>query len=107
MTLGKEGEELKEQWHFSDKDAVRLSTRDILMTKPTMNQIGSTAIFNHVGDGVIITHHSEHTLRVMDYPSLAVRESPAAHVGGCVALALDPRGRQFFSFSQAPFETNT
>ena len=56
-------------------------------------QIGSTAIFNHLGDGVVITHHSEHTLRVMDYPSLTIRESPAAHVGGCVALALDPRGR--------------
>jgi hypothetical protein len=50
-------------------------------------------MFNHVGDGVILTHHSEHTLRVMDYPSLTVRESPAAHVGGCVAVALDPRGR--------------
>lgn len=50
-------------------------------------------MFNHVGDGVIMTHHQEHTLRVMDYPSLTVRESPAAHVGGCVAVALDPRGR--------------
>lgn len=50
-------------------------------------------MFNHVGDGVILTHHSEHTLRVMDYPSLIVRESPAAHVGGCVAVALDPRGK--------------
>jgi hypothetical protein len=53
----------------------------------------STAMFNHAGDGVILTHHSEHTLRVMDYPSLTLRESPAAHVGGCVAVALDPRGR--------------
>jgi hypothetical protein len=50
-------------------------------------------MFNHVGDSVILTHHSEHTLRVMDYPSLTIRESPAAHVGGCVAVALDPRGR--------------
>ncbi|TFK43802.1 WD40-repeat-containing domain protein [Crucibulum laeve] len=81
MTLGKEGEETKEQWHLSNRDA----------------QIGSTAIFNHVGDGVIVTHHSEHTLRVMDYPSLTIRESPAAHVGGCVALALDPRGRYLAS----------
>lgn len=79
MTLGKEGDETKEQWHLSEKDAVRLT--------------GSTAMFNHVGDGVILTHHSEHTLRIMDYPSLTVRESPAAHVGGCVAVALDPRGR--------------
>ena len=50
-------------------------------------------MFNHVGDGIILTHHSEHTLRIMDYPSLTIRESPAAHVGGCVAVALDPRGR--------------
>jgi hypothetical protein len=50
-------------------------------------------MFNHVGDGIILTHHSEHSVRVMDYPSLALRESPAAHVGGCVAVALDPRGR--------------
>jgi hypothetical protein len=61
---------------------------------------GSTAMFNHAGDGVILTHHSEHTLRVIDYPSLTVRESPAAHVGGCVAVALDPRGR-LASFSLA------
>ena len=53
-------------------------------------------MFNHTGDGVIMTHHSEHTLRVMDYPSLTLRESPAAHVGGCVAVALDPRGRQAY-----------
>jgi len=58
-----------------------------------LQQIGSTAIFNHVGDGVVVTHHQEHTLRVMDFPSLSIRESPAAHVGGCIALALDPRGR--------------
>lgn len=83
MTLGKEGDETKEQWHLSEKDAVRLT--------------GSTAMFNHVGDGVILTHHSEHTLRIMDYPSLTVRESPAAHVGGCVAVALDPRGRYLAS----------
>jgi THO complex subunit 3 len=55
--------------------------------------VASTAMFNHVGDGVIMTHHQEHTIRIMDYPSLTVRESPAAHVGGCVAVALDPRGR--------------
>jgi hypothetical protein len=50
-------------------------------------------MFNHVGDGIILTHHSEHSVRVMDYPTLTLRESPAAHVGGCVAVALDPRGR--------------
>jgi len=54
-------------------------------------------MFNNVGDGVILTHFSEHTIRVVDYPSLAVQESPAAHVGGCVAVALDPRGRYLAS----------
>jgi len=54
-------------------------------------------MFNHSGDGVVLTHHSEHTLRIMDYPSLTIRESPAAHVGGCVAVALDPRGRYLAS----------
>jgi len=81
MTYGKENEGAKEQWNFSNKDAIT----------------GSTAMFNHAGDGVVLTHHSEHTLRVMDYPSLIVRESPAAHVGGCVAVALDPRGRYLAS----------
>lgn len=83
MTLGKPGEDGKQLWHTADKDNVRLT--------------GSTAMFNHAGDGVILTHHSEHTLRIMDYPSLTVRESPAAHVGGCVAVALDPRGRYLAS----------
>jgi THO complex subunit 3 len=77
LTLGKEGDDAKEAWHPSQKDAV----------------IASTAVFNHVGDGIVLTHHSEHTLRVIDYPSLVLRESSAAHVGGCVAVALDPRGR--------------
>ena len=54
---------------------------------------GSTAVFNHAGDGILLTHNSEHTIRVMDFPSLTIRESPAAHVGGCLALALDPGGR--------------
>ncbi|CAA7260119.1 unnamed protein product [Cyclocybe aegerita] len=81
LTYGRTGEQTKEDWHLSDREA----------------QVGSTAIFNHVGDGVVVTHHQEHTLRVMDYPSLAIRESPAAHVGGCIALALDPRGRYLAS----------
>ncbi|KAG1812283.1 hypothetical protein EV424DRAFT_1418803, partial [Suillus variegatus] len=54
-------------------------------------------IFNHVGDGIILTHHSEHSVRVMDYPTLTLREGSAAHVGGCVAIALDPRGRYLAS----------
>lgn len=54
---------------------------------------GSAAVFNHAGDGILLVHNSEHAVRVMDFPSLTVCESPAAHVGGTVALALDPRGR--------------
>ncbi|PFH51332.1 hypothetical protein AMATHDRAFT_3181 [Amanita thiersii Skay4041] len=81
LLLSKEGEDGKEQWRSSDRDPVA----------------GSSAIFNHVGDGILVTHNSEHTIRVMDFPSLTVRESPAAHVGGCIALALDPRGRYLAS----------
>ncbi|KAF9057887.1 WD40-repeat-containing domain protein [Panaeolus papilionaceus] len=81
VTHGKPTPDAKEEWRLADKDP----------------QIGSHAIFNHLGDGIVVTHHQEHTLRVMDYPSLQVRESPAAHVGGCIALALDPRGRYLAS----------
>ena len=40
---------------------------------------------------------SEHAIRIVDVPSLALRENLAAHVGGCVAAALDPRGRYLAS----------
>ncbi|KAK0187954.1 WD40-repeat-containing domain protein [Armillaria mellea] len=71
----------KDTWSVSDKEIIS----------------GSRAMFNHTGDGIVLTHHSEHTLRVLDYPSLTVRETPAAHVGGCEAAALDPRGRHQIS----------
>jgi THO complex subunit 3 len=54
-------------------------------------------MFNHMGDSVILTHMSEHAIRIVDVPSLALRENLAAHVGGCVAAALDPRGRYLAS----------
>ncbi|KAH9988415.1 WD40-repeat-containing domain protein [Russula vinacea] len=57
----------------------------------------SAAMFNHTGDSVILTHMSEHAIRIVDVPSLALRENLAAHVGGCVAAALDPRGRYLAS----------
>lgn len=57
----------------------------------------SAAMFNHMGDSVILTHMSEHAIRIVDVPSLALRENLAAHVGGCVAAALDPRGRYLAS----------
>ncbi len=37
------------------------------------------------------------SLMIMDYPSLMIREQPSAHVGGCMAVALDPRGRYLAS----------
>ncbi|KAJ7119486.1 WD40-repeat-containing domain protein [Mycena epipterygia] len=81
LTFGKQTEDSKEAWYNSEKSPV----------------VASTAVFNHVGDGIVLTHHSEHTLRVIDYPSLVLRESSPAHVGGCVAVALDPRGRYLAS----------
>ncbi|KAJ7167607.1 WD40-repeat-containing domain protein [Mycena filopes] len=81
LTLGKEADEAKETWR----------------TMSTEPAISSTALFNHTGDALVLSHHQEHTLRFIDYPSLALRESSAAHVGGCVAVALDPRGRYLAS----------
>ncbi|KAI6152368.1 WD40-repeat-containing domain protein [Pisolithus tinctorius] len=82
FTFGKENDASKETWQISDKDG---------------SMVASTATFNHAGDGIILTHHSEHSLRIVDYPSLTLRENPAAHVGGCLAVALDPRGRYLAS----------
>ncbi|KAF8213996.1 WD40-repeat-containing domain protein [Mycena galopus ATCC 62051] len=81
LTLGKEGDEVKETWRPSQKDPVP----------------ASTAVFNHVGDGIVLARDTEHNLRVIDYPSLVMRESFAAHVGGSTAIALDPRGRYLAS----------
>ncbi|PSR93794.1 hypothetical protein PHLCEN_2v4689 [Hermanssonia centrifuga] len=53
--------------------------------------------FNHAGDGLIVTPPAEHTLRAVAYPSLNLVYATPAHVGGCVASALDPRGRYLAS----------
>ncbi|KAF8655344.1 hypothetical protein AX16_003117 [Volvariella volvacea WC 439] len=84
LSLGKETEDApRETWKLTDKEPV----------------MGSTAMFNHTGDGIILSHHQEHTLRVLDFPSLGTtRENNfAAHVGGCITIALDPRGRYLAS----------
>lgn len=60
---------------------------------------GSAAIFNNTGDGIILTHTSEHTVRVLDFPSLSVRETPPAHVAGAVCTAIDPRGRCVYALN--------
>lgn len=95
LTCEKDNDSSKDVWQISDKDGVSdMSSFEVFIPRHDHQTIvASTAMFNHVGDGIILTHHSEHTLRIMDYPSLTLRESPAAHVGGCVAVALDPRGR--------------
>ncbi|KAJ8473691.1 hypothetical protein ONZ51_g7706 [Trametes cubensis] len=83
LTFGKEGEDAKEQWHQADMGGKIISA--------------STATFNHVGDGIVLTHQSETYIRILDYPGLNVVQSTPAHVGGCVAAALDPRGKYLAS----------
>lgn len=59
-----------------------------------INQQSATAVvFSPTGEAVVLAHQQEHTLCIMDYPSLGVLDKPPAHVGGCIAMALDPRGR--------------
>ncbi|EMD40590.1 hypothetical protein CERSUDRAFT_62566 [Gelatoporia subvermispora B] len=81
LNYGKEGDEMKEQWHLSSSEP----------------SLASTATFNNAGDGLVLTHQHEPTIRVLEYPSLTVLHSTPAHVGGCVAAALDPRGRYLAS----------
>ncbi|EIN11000.1 WD40 repeat-like protein [Punctularia strigosozonata HHB-11173 SS5] len=76
LEYGSVGDDPKEKWHTSDKDS----------------PVASTATWNHTGDAIVLTHHQETTLRVLEYPSLRLLEKPAAHVAGCMAVALDPRG---------------
>ncbi|KIK67706.1 hypothetical protein GYMLUDRAFT_256545 [Collybiopsis luxurians FD-317 M1] len=95
FAYGKTGEETKEQWRLSDKDPVGSSINNIHQNENSSNEqiTGTAAIFNHVGTGIILTHIAENVFRVMDFPSFTLRAHPAAHVGGCSAVALDPRGR--------------
>lgn len=83
MTYGQADSSKKPEWSPVKRDPV--------------TQTASAIIFNHVGDGIILSHSRMNTLMVMDYPSLTVREQPPAHVGGCMAIALDPRGRYLAS----------
>ncbi len=41
----------------------------------------------------MLTLNSESNLRILSYPGLAFLSSLPAHVAGCQAAALDPRGR--------------
>ena len=49
--------------------------------------------FNHVGDALVLNHITESTIRIIGYPSLQLIHTTPAHVGGCAAIAIDPRGR--------------
>ncbi|KAI0774515.1 WD40 repeat-like protein [Fomes fomentarius] len=86
LTFGREGEETKDQWRVADMSGKQM--------------FASTATFNHAGDGIVLTHQSEHIIRILDYPDLAVLHNTPAHVGGCVAAALDPRGVNLFDLSE-------
>ncbi|TDL29654.1 WD40 repeat-like protein [Rickenella mellea] len=81
MTYGAKDGETKQEWSLMKRDATA----------------ASTATFNHVGDGLILSHWRSNTLMIMEYPSLTQLEQPAAHVGGCMAIALDPRGKYLAS----------
>ncbi|KAJ3526002.1 hypothetical protein NM688_g8316 [Phlebia brevispora] len=84
MTYGKEGEEVKEQWHVSSRDPLNISR----------------VIFNHAGDCILGSHYQDAVIRIYDYPGLNVLHHTNSHVGGCTATVLDPRGRYMASGGQ-------
>jgi hypothetical protein len=64
---------------------------------------GVTGIFNHTGDGVVTSYPYLNTIFLFDYPACQpfgdeFGQLPA-HVGGCAAFALDPRGTYVSCFS--------
>ncbi|KAK0464504.1 WD40-repeat-containing domain protein [Desarmillaria tabescens] len=71
----------KETWSVSDKEIIP----------------GSRAMFNHTGDGIVLTHHSEHTLRVLDYPRLLLERLRLHTLGDAKPLLWIPRGRYLAS----------
>ncbi|KAL5508132.1 hypothetical protein ACEPAH_5750 [Sanghuangporus vaninii] len=81
MTFGQGEGESKPQWSIAKRDPLG----------------ASTAMFNHAGDGLVLSHFRQNTVMILDYPSLTIREQLPAHVGGCLAVALDPRGRYLVS----------
>ncbi|KAF5321642.1 hypothetical protein D9619_000576 [Psilocybe cf. subviscida] len=82
LALGKKGDGPKEEWGLSPKDL----------------KVGSTARFNNSGDSIVVSHYSESSLMVLDCESLTtMRSQVSAHMGGCVALAMDPRGKYLAS----------
>ena len=104
MSYGKDSDDTTApaQWSPMDRSPVHTLLFYFPLSRLTQTSCdeqltASAAMFNHTGDSVILTHMSEHAIRIVDVPSLALRENLAAHVGGCVAAALDPRGRYLAS----------
>lgn len=83
LTYGKDGEDSPEQWR------VRPSPEPLLPI--------TTVLFNHTGDAFITAHTADANLRAIRYPSITSATSFAAHVGGCIATAFDPRGQYLAS----------
>ncbi|KIY71532.1 WD40 repeat-like protein [Cylindrobasidium torrendii FP15055 ss-10] len=53
----------------------------------------TTAVWNHSGDSLVVLRGAESQFRSVEYPKMTTQDSASAHVGGCTAVALDPRGR--------------
>ncbi|KAI1796143.1 WD40 repeat-like protein [Ganoderma leucocontextum] len=85
LNFGKEGDEAKEQWRVGDLNGKTVQ--------------GSATTFNHAGDGLVVTRSSDtdHVIRALSFPGFDALHSVPAHVGGCMATALDPRGRYLAS----------
>jgi len=50
------------------------------------------AVFNHSGNAIFLGC-SDGAVKVIDYPGLELMEKSGAHVSGCYAVGLDPRGK--------------
>lgn len=59
----------------------------------------SRAIFNWAGTALAVVHSAESQIRIVEWPSLVVKEALPAHVGGCTALALHPGGKSVSAFA--------
>ncbi|PAV21167.1 WD40 domain containing protein [Pyrrhoderma noxium] len=83
LTLNQGKGETKPSWSYSKHENRSLSA--------------TCAIFNNIGDGLVMCHSRQNSITVVDYPSLNVRENFSAHVWGTQDIAIDPRGRYLVS----------
>lgn len=73
-------------------------TRESWSTQTQPHMIHATqATFSNAGDLIVTNNAMDHTIKVMEFPSLKLVHTSAAHVAGCTAVALDPRGRYLAS----------